>query len=76
MYYLDANILPVYCCRVSFVVSLLNGGINTDIKVEDLFNKDSKREQSICSVTGFPRSEKIAIIGRLINCRNDSAAIL
>lgn len=76
IYYSNAKILPAYCCRVSFVVSLLNGGISTGIKVEDLFNKDSKREQSICSVTGFSRSEKIAIIGRLINCRNDSTAIL
>lgn len=69
--------LPAYCCKVSFVVQLLHGGINIGIKVEDLFNKDSKREQSICSVVGFSRfSEKIAIIGRLISCRNDSTAIL
>jgi len=68
--------LPAYCCsRVTFAVPL-NGGTNTVVKVEDLFNKDSRREQSICSVGGFSKSENIAIIGLLINFQTESATLI
>lgn len=68
--------LPAYwCCKVISDVPL-NGGTNTVVKVEDLFNKDSRREQSICSVGGLSKSENIAIIGLLINLHTESATVI
>ena len=69
--------LPVNCCcTVISAVPLLNGGTSTVVKVEDLFNKDSRREQSICSVGGFSKSENIAIIGLLMNFHTESDTVM
>lgn len=68
--------LPAYCCCKITSDVPLNGGTNTVVKVEDLFNKDSRREQSICSVGGFSKSENIAIIGLLINFHTESATVI
>jgi len=67
---------PAYCCCRVSSVALANDGTNTVIRVDDLFNRDSSREQSICSVAGFSRSEKIAIIGLLINFHTESATVI
>jgi len=67
---------PAYCCCRISSVALANDGTNTVIRVDDLFNRDSSREQSICSVAGFSRSEKIAIIGLLINFHTESATVI
>lgn len=70
-------LLPVYCWYKSSSALLLNGGTNTVIKVEDLFNRDSNREHSICSVAGFFKSEeKIPIIGLLIYFQTESATVI
>lgn len=76
--YILQILIPAYCCcKVTTVAALLlNGGTNTVVKVEDLFNKDSRREQSICSVGGFSKSENIAIIGLLINFHTESAPVI
>lgn len=76
-YYTILRMLPAYCCcKVTSAPLLLNGGTNTVVKVEDLFNKDSRREQSICSVGGFSKSENIAMIGLLMNFHTESATVI
>lgn len=50
--YSCTNVLLIYyCCEVNIAAPLLNDGTNT-VKIEDLFNKDSKRAFVLC-VGGF-----------------------